>query len=73
MFVGVISLLKDPVETVRIEAHDADMATAILADYVYRNYNSQIPPGGYYYDGVVIDTSKLSTIGVSSLETLQYS
>jgi hypothetical protein len=66
MFVGVITFQKDTVESVSIQANTADEASSILAEYVYNNYNKQIPLGGLYYVGVIIDISNLRTIGTGS-------
>lgn len=66
MFIGIISFMKDPVETVKIEAGHVEEASAILAEYVYNNYNKSLPMGGHYYVGVIIDPAGLRTISTSS-------
>jgi hypothetical protein len=67
MYIGIITFVKDTVEAVNIEAHSADEASSILATYVYNNYNKQVPMGGQYYVGVIIDPSILSTINTGSV------
>jgi hypothetical protein len=67
MFIGVVCMLKDFVETVNIDAQNADEASRILAEYVYTNYNSEVPKDGYYYNGVLIDASIAKTIGKSKV------
>jgi hypothetical protein len=62
MFIGIVSINKDFVEKVNIEADTCDEAQSILAQYVFTNYNQEVPSGGYYYDGIVIDPSQLKTI-----------
>lgn len=63
MFIGIVTMKKDFVETVQINANNDDEATKILANYVYTKYNQDIPMGGIYYTGVVISTKGLETIG----------
>lgn len=62
-FIGIINMKKDIVETVNIEAETFDEATDYLSHYVYTTYNKQVPAGGHYYDGVVIDSMTSKTIG----------
>jgi hypothetical protein len=66
MYIGIITFQKDTVETVKIEANTVDEASAILAEYIFTNYNRQVPMGGQYYVGVVIDPSNLRTISTGS-------
>ncbi len=67
MYIGVISMLKNHVEEVVIEAENVEEAQDKLASYVYHNYNKKVPIDGYLYSGVVIDTSVLKTIGEDPL------
>jgi hypothetical protein len=62
MFIGIVSMNKDVVEEVNIDAINVKQASNILAEYVYTTYNREVPQGGLYYTGVVIDTTPLKTI-----------
>jgi hypothetical protein len=62
MFIGIVSINKDFVEQVQIDAQTDDEAQTVMASYVYNSYNKQVPIGGYFYNGVVINTKNLKTI-----------
>lgn len=60
MYIGLVTYKKDIVESLLIEAKNADEAVEKLADYVYKNYNKNNE--GEFYSGLVIETKKLKKI-----------
>jgi hypothetical protein len=62
MFIGIVSLNDHIVEKVNVDVENEDVATSTMAAYVYHNYNKNLS-SHLYYQGVVIDTENLKTIG----------
>ena len=69
MYIGIVSFNKDIVDRLIINAYTEKEATEILAKHVYENYNKGLPiDGHHYFDGIVINTVGLASIGREDLE-----
>jgi hypothetical protein len=71
MYIGLISIVGDIVESVKIDTEDSAIATNILSRYVYENYNrGNENDFGYSYQGSLIDLDTMKDISSYNSESI---